>query len=139
MTNTDAMEQPPAAASTTGAPTKNEALRARIAELVELGRGENIDGFVEKFIPRDIDREDADYFRASLKEDASRWRMLKAELERIHAGQGVRLIGGDEIKRAEFRFSMPGEDGRDFQIDREVVFIDCAAPGESQSDWRADG
>jgi hypothetical protein len=33
---------------------------------------------------------------------------------------------------------MPGEDGRDFQIDREVVFIDCAAEGES-SDWRADG
>jgi hypothetical protein len=137
MTNTDSVAQPPAAAST-GAPTKNEALRARIAELVELGRGENIDGFVEKFIPRDIDREDADYFRASLKEDATRWQMLKAELERIHAGEGVRLIGGDEIKRAEFRFSMPGEDGRDFQIDREVVFIDCAAQGES-SDWRADG
>lgn len=145
MTNTDRGAAPPntAAAAACNAPTKNAALRERIAELVLLGRANDIDGFVAKFVPRDCDDEDVSEFSKSLHEDAERWALLRSEIERVDAGApGARLIAGDEVKRAEFRFEMPrvegGEDDTEFTIDREVAFVDYAADGEP-ADWRAEG
>ena len=144
MTNTDRGAAPPnPAAAACNAPTKNAALRERIAELVLLGRVNDIDGFVAKFAPRDCDDEDVSEFSKSLHEDAERWALLRSEIERVDAGApGARLIAGDEVKRAEFRFEMPraegGEDDSEFTIDREVAFVDYAAAGEP-ADWRAEG
>ena len=142
MTNTDRGAAPPNPAAC-NAPTKNAALRERIAELVLLGRVNDIDGFVAKFVPRDCDDEDVSEFSKSLHEDAERWALLRSEIERVDAGApGARLIAGDEVKRAEFRFEMPrakgGEDDSEFTIDREVAFVDYAAAGEP-ADWRAEG
>jgi len=145
MTNTDRGAAPPntAAAAACNAPTKNAALRERIAELVLLGRANDIDGFVAKFVPRDCDDEDVSEFSKSLHEDAERWALLRSEIERVDAGApGARLIAGNEVERAEFRFEMPrvegGEDDTEFTIDREVAFVNYAADGEP-ADWRAEG
>lgn len=125
------------------APTTNEALRARIAELVALAREGDVTAFVEKFIPRDIDAEDAEAFEQSLREDAERFSLLRRELELVDAGEpGCRACGGDGVKRVIFRFEMPS-DGTELErsgvtIDREVAFVDYAEAGEP-SDWRAEG
>ena len=87
MTNTDRGAAPPnPAAAACNAPTKNAALRERIAELVLLGRVNDIDGFVAKFVPRDCDDEDVSEFSKSLHEDAERWALLRSEIERVDAG-----------------------------------------------------
>jgi len=125
------------------APTTNEALRARIAELVALARAGDVSAFVEKFVPRDIDADDAEAFEQSLREDTERLAFLRRELELVDAGEpGCRACGGDGVKRAVFRFEMPSE-GTDLErsgviIDREVTFVDYAEAGEP-SDWRAEG
>ena len=120
------------------APTTNDALRARIAELVVLARGGDVKAFVDRFIPRDIDADDAEAFEKSLRDDAERLELLARELELVDAGEPVcRACGGDGVTRVSFRFEMPNE-GSAVTIDREVTFVDHARDGEA-SDWRAEG
>jgi hypothetical protein len=140
MTATDRVA-PDGGARAANAPTKNARLRARIAELAALGRANDVDGFVAKFVPKDCEAEDVVEFTKSLREDGERWALLRREIDVINAGAPcARLIAGDEIKRAEFRFEMPrpGGEADGVVIDREVAFVDYAAEGEP-SDWRAEG
>ena len=129
---------PPPLVARGAAPTTNADLRARLAELVTLAASNDIDGFVAKFIPRDLARgEDEKHFLDSLKRDVERWRLLCEEIALVDAGGArVRVISGDEITRCEFRFEMPGE--RECVIDREVEFVNYASEGE-RADWRAAG
>lgn len=139
----DASSPPPPLAARGCAPTTNAHLRARIAELVDLAAKNDIDAFVAKFIPRDLEgSEDAAYFLESLKTDAERWTLLAREVARVDAGgPEVRVISGDQITKCEFRFEMPGEieRGSACVIDREVEFANYAAPGDAAEDWRAVG
>ena len=139
MTTTDRVARDDASAA--NAPTRDARLRARIAELAALGRANDVDGFVAKFVPKDCEVEDAVEFARSLREDGERWALLRREIDVINAGAPrARLIAGDEIKRAEFRFEMPRRDGEDVGvvISREVAFVNYAEDGEP-SDWRAEG
>jgi|MDSX01.1.fsa_nt_gb hypothetical protein len=138
MTTTDRVA-PGGDAGTANAPTKDARLRARIAELAALGRANDVDGFVAKFVPKDCEVEDVVEFTRSLREDGERWELLRSEIDAINAGAPrARLIAGDEMKRAEFRFEMPRRDGEDLVINREVAFVNYAEDGEP-SDWRAEG
>ena len=68
MTTTDRVA-PGGDAGTANAPTKDARLRARIAELAALGRANDVDGFVAKFVPKDCEVEDVVEFTRSLRED----------------------------------------------------------------------
>jgi len=120
------------------APTTNDHLRARIAELVDLTLANDIDGFVDKFIPRDLSSDDREYFLSALKTDRERWTMLKLELATIDAGANdARVSAGDQKRTCEFRFQMPG--ATTVAIDREVEFANYALEGDAAEDWRAVG
>jgi len=123
------------------APTTNADLRARLAELTTLALRDDIDGFVAKFIPRDLEgSDDAAHFLASLKTRGERWAMVREEIALIDAGRCV-VISGDHVTTCAFRFDMPGfesERGGACVIDREVEFMNYAEDGE-RADWRAVG
>jgi len=141
------MTPPPPSPPRTGvvargaAPTTNADLRARLAELTTLALRDDIDGFVAKFIPRDLEgSDDAAHFLASLKTRGERWAMVREEIALIDAGRCV-VISGDHVTTCAFRFDMPGfesERGGACVIDREVEFMNYAEDGE-RADWRAVG
>ena len=141
MTPPSHSHSPPPLVARGAAPTTNADLRARLAELVTFAAANDIDGFVAKVIPRDLEGgDDEAHFRQSLKDDDARWRLLGEEIARVDAGgANVKAISGDHVTRCEFRFEMPGEiDRMGCAIDREVEFMNYAAPGED-ADWRATG
>jgi hypothetical protein len=57
------------------------------------------------------------------------WEVLASEMRVLSSGDGVRKVIGDQVRRCEFHYAMPG---RAF-IGREVVFT-C-----TDGEWRAEG
>ena len=126
------MEEAEAAAAIAGggARTVNPELQKRLDLRAELSRRGDIRGFVRVFVPHDLNQEDTDYFAGELEGDETRWKQLAQEGQLIADGSEVLKIIGDQERRAEFRYLMPGQS---LNIQREVVFY-C-----ENGDWRAEG
>lgn len=113
-----------------GARTTNPQLQMRLDLLSELGKRNDIRGFVRVFVPHDLTQEDTNYFAGELEGDETRWKQLVEEVTLIADGSRVTKIVGDQMTKAEFRYFMPNQS---LNIHREVVFI-C-----ENGDWRAEG
>ena len=126
----DEVEEAPRGAGG-GVVPRNEALRRKLELLAAHAAAGRLRDFCAAFLPLDLSAGEASEFVAGLEADTERWRQIASEVTALALGDGVRHVIGDQLTRAEFRFSMPGR----AYINREVVFV-CA---EGNQDWRAEG
>ena len=70
-----------------GARTTNPQLQMRLDLLSELGKRNDIRGFVRVFVPHDLTQEDTNYFAGELEGDETRWKQLVEEVTLMRTGR----------------------------------------------------
>lgn len=117
---------------------RNVALQKKLNDLKKLLRGNEIEKFVEEFVPLDLSSDDRDFYTTRLMSDEIVGRkgeteldFLKAEIDAIADGK-ITFIDGDYegSQCITFTFVHPIEK----RCDREVTFSLDEVSGE----WRAD-
>jgi hypothetical protein len=112
--------------------TKSSSLQAKLEQLTQLGLANNRKGFVEQFVPLDVNPSDAEGYLQDLTtapEAEGQWANLISEIAAIRCGKGVNNIEGDQATRAVFYLSHPLLE----KCDREITFL-CVG-----GEWRAEG
>ena len=104
-----------------------------------LSRSEQIDAFVQGFVPLDVGPEDIASFASSLKEDAEFLESMTRELLQCTTGQNVEKIKGNETTKAIYTLlpmdGQLGEEQGQIDIVREVCFVST----DNGNTWRAEG
>ncbi len=112
--------------------TSSTSLQAKLDQLVDLAQANDREGFVNQFVPLDLNESDVAGYLEDLTtapEADGQWKNLISEIVAIAAGKGVNKIEGDQVTNAVFFFQNPIFK----DCDREVSFI-CQG-----GEWRAEG
>mmetsp|Transcript_11189 Transcript_11189/g.16940 ORF Transcript_11189/g.16940 Transcript_11189/m.16940 type:complete len:182 (+) Transcript_11189:207-752(+) len=112
--------------------TDSPSLQRKLDQLRTFAQKNDVQNFVEQFVPLDLTRDEKAQFLHDLTEAPEaegQWTNLVQEITVLAAGVGVTKIEGDQISNAVFYFEHPVLKG----CDREVSFI-CVG-----GEWRAEG